>query len=506
MMKKRIVALLLAGLMATAALTSCRVQTNDNDNPGGTEPNQNNQTTTTTPDDPSTPATPTWTDVDNKTLYTVSDVKLRKEASDTSEALATIPKATAVNCTKQSSTWYCVEYDGKTGYIRKTAVTETNITGNDFVDIEGGSKVMYANSKTINVRPYPVQNDTFAAAVGSYSLNDEVVVLAQNDNWYKVKYIKNGEEFEYFVSKDCLSEQRVVDPDDDSIYADLFTEVNGEVGVEKYVRVSGTVNFRKAPNTKASIIMSLSDGVKVTVLKTGTVDGTAWSYVVVKVESDKEGVPSTYEYGYISSAYLADTNGDMTLDEFIAYHGFNKIEGGMMYYVLKEATVNLRNTPEFPNTEAGEKDNLVTSIKSGTTTETIKALKVVATGEVDDTTWFMVEYTKKEGDKETVTRCFVGGKALNNLTTDASGERVVTIQDLANKYPKLTILETPETKTATKKANCYGTNDTTGTVLGTIEVGTEVTVVATETGARPTWYVIQTEEGKLFFVGIEFFN
>ena len=46
MMKKRIVALLLAGLMATAALTSCRVQTNDNDNPGGTEPNQNNNQTT----------------------------------------------------------------------------------------------------------------------------------------------------------------------------------------------------------------------------------------------------------------------------------------------------------------------------------------------------------------------------------------------------------------------------------------------------------------------------
>ena len=505
MMKRRIVALLLAGLMTTAALASCRAQTNNNNNPGGTEPNQGTSQTTPKPEDPYTPPTVTWSDVD-KTVYTVNDVKLRQDASDTSTALATIAKATAVHCTKQSSAWYYVEYDGKQGYIRKTSVTETNITGSDFVNVEGGSKIMYANSKTINVRPYPVQNDTIAAAVGSYSLNDEVVVLAQNDNWYKVKYIKNGEEFEYFVSKDCLSEQKVVDPDDDSIYENLFTEVNGEVGVEKYVRVSGTVNFRKAPNTKASIIMSLSDGVKVTVLKTGTVDGTAWSYIVVKVESDKEGVPSTYEYGYISSAYLADTNGDMTLDEFIAYHGFNKIEGGMMYYVLKEASIKLRSTPDFPDTDAGEKDNELTIIQSGTTPESIKSLKVVATGEVDGFAWFMAEYTKKEGDKETVIRCFVGGKALDNLTTDASGERVVTIQDLVNKYPKLTILETPEIKTATKKANCYGTNDTTGTVLGTIEVGTEVTVVATETGTFATWCVIQTQEGKLLFVGVEFFN
>ena len=505
MMKRRIVALLLAGLMTTAALASCRVQTNNNNNPGGTEPNQGTSQTTPKPEDPYTPPTVTWSDVD-KTVYTVNDVKLRQDASDTSTALATIAKATAVHCTKQSSAWYYVEYDGKQGYIRKTSVTETNITGSDFVNVEGGSKIMYANSKTINVRPYPVQNDTIAAAVGSYSLNDEVVVLAQNDNWYKVKYIKNGEEFEYFVSKDCLSEQKVVDPDDDSIYENLFTEVNGEVGVEKYVRVSGTVNFRKAPNTKASIIMGLSDGVRVTVLKTGTVEDIAWSYIVVKVESEKEGVPSTYEYGYISSAYLADTNGDMTLDEFIAYHGFNKIEGGMMYYVLKGASIKLRSTPDFPDTDAGEKDNELTIIQSGTSPESIKALKVVATGEVDGFAWFMAEYTKKEGDKETVIRCFVGSKALDNLTTDASGERVVTIQDLVNKYPKLTILETPEIKTATKKANCYGTNDTTGTVLGTIEVGTEVTVVATETGAFATWCVIQTQEGKLLFVGVEFFN
>ena len=506
MMKKRIVALLLAGLMATAALTSCRVQTNDNDNPGGTEPNQNNnQTTTTKPEDIYNPPVETWQDVD-KYVYTVSDTKLYQEASATSTSLANIAKVTELHCTKQNTSWYYVEYDGKQGYIRKTTVTETNITGSDFVNIEGGSKVMYANSKTINVCPYPVQNDTIVAAVGSYSLNDEVVVLAQNDNWYKVKYIKNGEEFGYFVSKDCLSEQKVVDPDDDSIYENLFTEVNGEVGVEKYVRVSGTVNFRKAPNTKATIIMSLSDGVKVTVLKTGTVEDMAWSYIVVKIESDKAGVPSTYEYGYISSAYLSDTNGDMTLDEFIEYHGFNKIDGGMMYYVLKEASIKLRSTPDFPDTDAGEKDNELTIIKSGTTPESIKALKVVATGEVDGTTWFMAEYTKKEGDKETVIRCFIGGTALDSLTTDKNGERVVTIEDLANKYPKLTILETPESKTAVSEAKCFGTNDPQGTVLDTIAVGTEVTVVAKETGAFATWYVIETEEGKLFFVGQEFFN
>ena len=126
-MKRRIVALLLAGLMTTAALASCRAQTNNNNNPGGTEPNQGTSQTTPKPEDPYTPPTVTWSDVD-KTVYTVNDVKLRQDASDTSTALATIAKATAVHCTKQSSAWYYVEYDGKQGYIRKTSVTETNIT------------------------------------------------------------------------------------------------------------------------------------------------------------------------------------------------------------------------------------------------------------------------------------------------------------------------------------------------------------------------------------------
>ena len=509
MMKKRIVALLLAGLMATAALASCRAQ--NSGNPAETEPDQTTSSQTTQkPDDPYTPPA-TWTET-TQVIYTLKDTTLRKDASSTSATLGSIPKETQLTSTKYNSNWYYVEYEGQQGYIQKSSATTINFLPTGFEDIVGGPKIMYANAKTINVRPYPVVNDTIAKVVGSYNLNDEVTVIAQNANWYKIKYVKNGTEYEYFVSKDCLSDEKVVDPDNDSIYEDLFTEVNGEVGVEKYVYYKlengegGKVNFRKAPNTKSTIIMTLTDGVKVTVLKTGVVEGMAWSYIVVKVESDKAGVPSTYEYGYISSECLSDTNGDMTLDEFIEYYGFNKIDGGMMYYVLKSATINLRSTPNFPDTEAGEKDNLVTAIASGTTPESIKALKVVATGEVDGTTWFMVEYTEKKGDKETVTRCFVGGKALESLTTDASGERVVTLQDLANKYPQLTILDTPETKTATSAANCYGTNSSSGTVLGTIAAGTEVTVVATETGSFATWCVIQTEAGKLFFVGIEFFN
>lgn len=504
MMKKRIVALLLAGLMSATALVSCRVQ--GNNNTGGTEPNQN-PPTQTTPDPGSTvtPPTITWQDVD-KSVFTVNEVTLRAEAGNNGQALAKIAKETELHCTKQSTSWYCVEYekDGEVlqGYVSKASVTEVNILGTDFVEVEGGSKIMYANAKTINVRLYPTDAD-FSTAVGSFKLNDEVTVLATNGTWYKVKYVKNGEEKAYYVSASCLDSEMVTDADDDSQYQDLFTEVNGEVGITKYIKVEGKVNFRKAPNTESTIIMSLSDGVMVTVLKTGTVNGAAWSYIVVKVASEKEGVPDEYKFGYISSDYLSDTTGDMTLDDLLAhYPTFTKIEGGMMYYVLKETTITIRREPVFP--AEGEASNSLSNPQSGKTPESIKAIKVLATGKIDDTMWFIVEYVKKEGDKETLIRGFVGGKAIEYLTTDANGNPTVTLEDLIIKYPQFVKLETPTTVVTNGITNCYGTPDTTGEVLAQLAAGIELKLVAQESGAYSTWCVVENAEGKLFFVGKQF--
>ncbi len=515
MMKKRIIALLLAGLMTTATLASCVVQ--NTKDPHKTEPNQTPPTNQTTPD-PGTVVIPpviTWQDVD-KTVYTVNDAKLRTEASGTSTPLASIPKETALHCTKQSNLWFYVEYveikDGQEtshqGYISKTSVTEVNILGTDFVEIEGGSKIMYANAPTINVRLYPTDAD-FSTAVASYKLNSEVTVVASNGTWYKIKYVKDNAEKFYFVHGSCLSPEQVNDPNNTEQYEHLFTPVNGEEGVTKYVSVEGNgkVNFRVAPNTdkNTTIIMSLSDGCPVILLKTGTVDEMAWSYIAVLVTSDKPGVPDEYKFGYISSDYLSDTTGEMTLDDLLThYPTFTKVEGGKVMYILQEAAITIRRTPHFP--ADGEASNSLSNPQSGTTPETIKSIKVVATGEVDGTTWFVVEYLKKDGEKETLIRGFVGGKALEYLTSDATGKPTITLEDLVIKYPQFTILETPETKTAAAAANCYGTPDTTGDVLGTITKDTQVTVVAKESGAFATWYVIKDDSGNFFFVGKQFFN
>lgn len=495
MMKKRIVALLLAGLMTTAALASCRVQ--NNNNPGGTEPDETTPPTQQTTPAPDTPIIPsvTWQDVD-KSVFTINEVKLRQEAANNGTALATIPKETELHCTKQSTSWYYVEYNGQQGYVAKASVTEANILGTDMVAVEGGSKVMYVKTSTLNVRLYPSDNDNFSTKMGSYKLNQEVVVLATNGTWARVQYAEGKT---YYVSYAYLSDEKVVDPDDTSIYEGMFNDVED---VKMFVDNVSQVKFRKAPNTNSSELLALSKGDAVTVLEIGEVNGKQWAYAVVEVAPAKPGDGPSYVKGYISLDCLSYTNGDTTLDDILKiYPEFTKIEATTMY-VLLDASITIRSTPVFPGKD---EDNSLSNPYS--TADSVKALTVLATGEVDGTTWFIVEYTKKDGDTTKVIRGFVGGKALNYLTSDASGKETVTLDDLMLKYPgQFEELTTPVTVTTKSLANCYGTPETAKEPLKQLAEGTAVTLVAKEKGNFVTWAVVRDAEGALYFVNYSLLN
>ena len=508
MMKKRIVALLLAGLMSATALASCRVQ--GNKNPNGTEPNQDPPTNQTTPD-PNTNVTPpvvTWQDVD-KSVFTINDVKLRQEANGTSTALVNIPKEVELHCTKQSTSWYYVEYvetkDGQEtthqGYVSKASVTEIDILGTDFVDVANGPKVMYANAKTINVRLYPSEAE-FSSIVGSFSLNKEVTVISTNGTWYKVKYIKDNVEKNYYVHGSCLSEAKVTDPNDDSPYKDLFTDVEGTpkmfVGVDK-------VNFRKTPSTNenVTIIMSLSKGCEVTVLKTGTVAGKEWSYVKVDIPNNFEtGVPAHPEYGYISSDCLSTSSGSQTLEDLLAtYPDFTAIESKTMY-VLKGATLNVRYTP-FVSEDA---ENIMDTIGSKDETAPVTAVKVLAMG----TKWCIIEHTKKVNNEDKILLGFVN---LDYLTSSPSGEKVESLQDLLDRYAskfEFTVCEPSRTVTAKGVVKCYTNPEPQNwetDAVKNLAKDAQVTLVAEQIGDGATWYIIQeTENGPYYFVGMSFFN
>lgn len=493
MMKKRIVALLLAGLMTTTALASCRAQ--NSGNPNGTEPNQttaSNPQNTTNPNDPNNVPTDKWEDV-GASVYTYKNVTLRKEANSTSTALASIPKETELLCIKQNKTWYFVEYDGEEGYILKSSATTINFLPTDFVPLEGGPKVMYANAN-INVRPYPIANDTIAKAVGSYSLNDEVTVVAQNGGWYQVKYIKSGEEFEYFVSKDCLEDEKVVDPMDDSAYRDMFEPVTDK----PVMYTTDKVNLRATPitGTTENIIITLAKGREVTVTAKATLDdGSVWVRVIVEILPENDGDGIEKKEGYVSFDYLSLFADETTLDSLLSiYEGFTKRDPATTMYIVVGSTIFVRSTPFFPG--KNDPDNYAETL--GSTKESIQQLTVLADGTIDDVLWYIVEYTVKEGETEKTYRGFVGGKALQELTTDPEGKPVLTLEAFLSAYSgKYDVLETPATVT-TKATNCYGTPDSSTTKVDTLVAGTEVLLVAQEKGDAATWAVIKYNNGYYF--------
>ena len=494
MMKRRIVALLLAGLMSAAALTACRVQ---NKNPGGTEP-ENPPTTQTTPkpDDPYKPPVVTWQEVD-KSVYTFNEVKLRAEATNTGAALASIPKETELHCTKQSTSWYYVEYEGQAGYVSKASVTEANILGTDLIPVDGGSKIMYVKTTTLNVRLYPSDNDNFSTKMGSYKLNDEVVVLATNGTWARVQF---SEDKTYYVSYTYLSDTQVEDVNDDSKYAHLFTDVEGEPTM--YVDNVSQVKVRKAPNTSSDEKLALEKGESVTVLKAGVVDGKEWKYVVVEVPPQKEGDGPSYVRGYISADCLSYTNGEMGLDELLAlYPMFEKTEAVTMYIVV-EKIITIRSNPIFP---AEGEDNSLSHPQS--TAESIKAIKILAIGEVDGTTWRIVEHVKKDGENENVIIGFVANGAMAFLTSDPNGKVTLTPDDILIKYPdQFETLETPVTVTTKSVANCYGAPETTKDPLKQLAADTQVTLIAKEKGNYVTWAFVQDSEGAYYFVNYSLLN
>lgn len=485
-MKKRILAMLLAGLL-TASFASC-VSSGSREDPSGTESRQETPTTAAT-EEPPTPSV-SWTEVD-QTVYTTDSVKLRESASSAAKVLETLPAATELHRVKTSTAWSEVEYNGKTGYVSNAYVTTVDILGKNFTPVDGGSKIMYANA-ACNVRLYP-STDDFSKKVGSYQMNDEVKVLATNEKWAKIEYKTSSGTATYFISLSCLSSTKVTDPNDPTQYEGLFTDCE-----KKTLYTTGTVALRKVPSTATGVTVLdyLKQGVKVTALKTGTANEINWTYVEAEVPPQKEGDPVQYIKGYVSSRYLSSSSTTkVTIDELLAaYPGaFTKVNK-TMYVLASVDALNARTSPEFINEDktTGTKSNV------GAILTPKEKLTVVAVGNYNDNNWCVIEY--KTGDFY-----FVGS---SQLTSSADGKVVLVLDDIKVKYPEFTVLETAESATASGTVNCYETPETADKPAKALSKGDTVKIVAKQTGAdRNVWCIIQLEEGgTLYFAAMSLFE
>jgi len=483
-MKKRILALLLAGVL-TASLASCVTsgERNEGTSTGGTEEFQ------TRGEDPK-PVTPvTWIDVDETVYVTSSAMTLVSvENASTTVVAKQLDKLKRIKVGSNKKD--IVLKDNVQYYADHAGLTTDDLMGESMVAC--ADTVMYANSSA-NIRKYATSSYAFSSVIKTLQLNESVTVVARGDKWYRIRYTDGNF---YYVFASLLSGEAVTDPNDLANYPD-FPDLPEEERMTMYVSTH-QLAFRKAPSTRADEVagVQLNKEDSVIVLSTATVDGLQWSKVLVPMEAG-EGTGGGYHVGFVASNCLSETKGGgsaMTLDEMLAlYDTFEALEAPLTMYVKKGTdpaqpviNLNVRSTPAFPEKGA----NIVGSLS------TKDNVTVVAIGDAAEVVWAMLDYG--EGEYYFVSYSY--------LTTDPEGDEIpLTLEQLIALYPAFTKCE-ERVVYATKQVNCNTKPENQTDVAKKLEIGEAVTVVAEGSVNYWTWYIFQTADGNLYFAAHDVFT
>lgn len=484
-MKKRIVTLLLAGLL-TASLVACTTtQERPNNGNGGTE-----QYTPTDPNNnPSAPLT--WTDV-NETVYVTAAMTLTgvDNPGDTT-AVRLLDKLQRVRVGTGSNTQSIVVKDGKQYYAATKNLTADDLLGENFTALTA-PKTMYVAEQKLNIRKY-ASSESFSTIITTLEMNSTVKVIAVGGQWSMIEYSGSN----CFVFSECLSETEVVDPDDINNYdMSAFDDFEESEHEDMYVILKyddGSLALRTCPSSKSTAKEYLSKGDRVVRIGKGMVDGTEWSKIYILIQPDEdEGTGEQSVEGYVPSDFVSENkNGvpEVSLEDMIKeYPAFSKLDAPQTMYVnenIGSSTLIVRSSPEIPEKNANYVDEL--NFKD--------QVKVVATGKGGEVFWAMIEQSQGE-------YYFVSYKYL---TTDPAGKIVpLTFEQLLSTYPAFDEC-TPTTYYTTKEINCntipeYQKADE---VPEKLAKGTAVTVVAKAKINHITWYLYRTAEGNYYFAGAD---
>lgn len=477
-MKKRIVALLLAGIL-TASLASCTTTKDRENSTGGTEnvqtrdPNANGNNGTPI-------VTVTWQEVNETVYVTASSVTLVgvENTSQTAKA-SQMDRLTRVKIGSNGKS--VVVKDNVQYTVDTKSVTAEDLLGEGFTTLTT-PKTMYAAASAVNIRRYATSEYSFSTIIKTLELNETVTVIAEGNKWSKISY--NNQQ--YFVFSSLLADEAQSDPDDASNYP---TPTPLTQQVDKYVSGCETVALRKQPSSKATALSYLSKDTKVTVVATVTVNGNSWSKVLVPMKVE-EGQSADNIEGFISTYYLANTLGgvvEITLDEMLSqYPDFKKVDPIQVLYATD--SLNVRSTPEIP--EDANKDNKVGGLKKA------EQAKVVAIGTSGEIVWAMIDYGNKG-------YCFV---SYAYLTPDSSGNPAApSFEQLLATYSDFQAC-TERTVYAKGVVNCNTAPENQSEVSKKLAAGEAVTVLATGTVRGNGWYLFRTQDGGLYFAGTSMFN
>ncbi len=479
-MKKRVIALLLAGLM-TASLASCVAGSGNNG--GGTEGEQTRPQATTGA------TVNQFNDVD-QTVYVISNTaKLLTDVSSAVGAL-NVNKLTELHRVKVSDQWSVVEYNGTQYYIASASVTADDILGKNFTPVSPAA-TMYVASNGVNIRAY-ASAESFSGVVTNLTKNAQVSVIAKGlsgiREWSKIQFTDGeGATKEGFVRSDLLSATEVVDPDPVD-YSKFFDALQTPVTMYVYTpgEPDGNINLRNAPTTEGSTWAgSLKNGTKVEVIATAKSDSdyTDWCRIRVERPKDNPNDPQFYDEYYVHTSGLSLIQGGQasSLDDLLKlYSAFSKVNKTM--YVANSAPdgLNIRSTPDVTVS-----NNVITGFTPKT------ELKVVAQGTQGGVFFYVIEFQHEEK----TTFGFVSAKYV---TPDANGTPVQSLEQLLLEYNTFTKLDPAKTYVVTAaQVNC-SLSAAEWSTAKTLAKDAEVTVLAQGTYKGASLYILEID-GNCYF-------
>ena len=221
-------------------------------------------------------------------------LRLRAEASASSETISAYFTGTQVTIIGTSGEWYYVlTPDGHYGFMNSNYLTVTGSSSGS-TTTESTAYIYAANGKPVRMRSGP---STDYGVVASYSVGTQVKVLISGADWSKIRVgTRTGYMMSKFLSVTGSSSGSTTTESTAYIYA-----ANGK-----------PVRMRSGPSTDYGVVASYSVGTQVKVLISGA-DwskirvGTRTGYMMSKFLSVTNITPSTPSSSY--TAYVTASNG-----------------------------------------------------------------------------------------------------------------------------------------------------------------------------------------------------
>ncbi len=195
-----------------------------------------------------------------------SRLNVRSQPNGSASIIGKLNHGTTVTVTGESGDWYKIESGSLKGYASKEYI----VLGTVSEELSG----VVTGASSLRVRSGP---GTSYSRITSISEGTKVTILSQSDGWYKIR-LSNG------TTGYCSAEYIKVSSSGGS----SDQPSGGSTGT---VNVSSSLNVRSGPGSSYSVVASLSNNAKVTVLKK---ESNGWYYI--RTASGKTG--------YVSGEYI----------------------------------------------------------------------------------------------------------------------------------------------------------------------------------------------------------